>query len=145
MLHATLVARRREGRWRGVLVRGPSGAGKSDLALRAVAAGWRLVADDRVRLWTSGGALYGAAPAALAGLVEARGLGVLRESALPFAATTLVVDACDGPERLPDPEHETLLGVSLPRVRLALREPSAVVKLGRALEGALRPARRGRL
>ena len=149
ILHATLVARRCEGRWRGVLVRGPSGAGKSELALRAVAAGWRLVADDRVRLWTSGEQLFGAAPPALAGLVEARGLGVLREPALAFAAMALVVDACDAPERLPDPDHEALLGVALPRVRLALREPSAVAKLGRALDGALDgalgPARPGRL
>jgi serine kinase of HPr protein (carbohydrate metabolism regulator) len=34
LLHANLVAYRRDGRWRGLLLRGASGAGKSDLSLR---------------------------------------------------------------------------------------------------------------
>ena len=59
ILHAGLVARRQDGYWRGVLIEGASGAGKSDLALRALDHGFRLVADDRVVVWASGGALYG--------------------------------------------------------------------------------------
>ena len=51
-----------DGGWRGALIEGPSGAGKSDLALRALDAGFRLVADDRVVVWTSGGRLFGRAP-----------------------------------------------------------------------------------
>ncbi len=47
ILHAGLVALRLEGVWRGALIAGPSGVGKSDLALRAIEAGFRLVADDR--------------------------------------------------------------------------------------------------
>jgi serine kinase of HPr protein (carbohydrate metabolism regulator) len=48
ILHAGLVALRLAGFWRGALICGPSGAGKSDLALKALDAGFRLVADDRV-------------------------------------------------------------------------------------------------
>ena len=58
--HAGLIARRMGGVWRGVLIEGPSGAGKSDLALRALDQGFRLVADDRVVVWTDAGRLgYG--------------------------------------------------------------------------------------
>jgi serine kinase of HPr protein (carbohydrate metabolism regulator) len=138
ILHATLVARRQGGRWWGVLLRGASGSGKSDLALRALDAGWRLVADDRVRLWTSGEALYGRAPSTLAGLLEVRGVGVLPEPTLPFAAVRLCADAEDPPERLPPSERVEVEGIALPRLGLQFREASAPTKLGCALDAALR-------
>ncbi len=138
ILHATLIAARREGRWCGVLLQGPSGAGKSDLALRAVALGWRLVADDRVRAWISGGALFGAAPARLRGLLEVRGVGVVALGALPLARIVLAVQADARPERSPETACWTMAGVSLPSVRLDLHAPSAPEALGRALDGVLR-------
>ncbi len=146
LVHATLVAARRQGRWCGALLQGSSGAGKSDLALRAMAGGWRLVADDRVRLWTSGGRLYGSAPTTLLGLIEARGLGVLPEPALPFARLSLAVEAATHAapvERMPEVAAITLLGVSLRQVRLAMCEPSVLPKLERALDAVLRAGKAG--
>lgn len=131
--HAGLIALRRHGRWDGVLIEGASGAGKSDLALRTLAEGFRLVADDRVIVWTSGGAVYGRAPEPLAGLIEARGLGVVREQAIRFSRIVLVVENGD-PERLPDPETVELLGLVVPRLTLWLKEPAAPAKLRRALD-----------
>jgi serine kinase of HPr protein (carbohydrate metabolism regulator) len=130
--HAGLLARRIEGRWRGVLIEGPSGAGKSDLALRAIDQGFRLVADDRVVLWTCQGQLYGRAPAALAGLLEVRGLGVVGEPALRFCQVAMVV-APGTPERLPAPEAVERLGLQLPCLTLPYQEAAAAAKLGRAL------------
>ena len=130
--HAGLIARRDGGPWRGVLIEGPSGSGKSDLALRALDQGFRLVADDRVELWTSGGRLFGRAPDALRGLVEARGVGILRLEPLPLAEVALVV-RCGQPERLPDEERLEILGVALPSVTIAALEASAPAKLSRAL------------
>ncbi len=141
VLHATLIAARRRGRWCGVLLQGASGAGKSDLALRALAAGWRLAADDRVRVWASGGALYGAAPTTLAGLIEVRGVGVRPEPTLSFARLVLAVEAAtpsEPAERMPAPMRLELFGMSLPSLRLALRQPSAPACLERALDAALR-------
>jgi serine kinase of HPr protein (carbohydrate metabolism regulator) len=138
IVHATLIARFRQGRWRGVLVRGPSGSGKSDLALRGLDAGWRLVADDRVQLWRSGVALYGRAPPPLAGLIEARGVGILPEPALAFAPVVLMVDACEAPERLPPATLLPLLGLAIPALSAPLRETSLLPKLERALCAALR-------
>ena len=73
-LHASAVAV--EGR--GCLITGAAGSGKSTLALEMVALGAELVADDRVDIRRSGKALLLSAPASIAGLVEARGVGILR-------------------------------------------------------------------
>ena len=142
ILHATLIAARRGGRWRGVLLTGPSGSGKSGLAVRAIAAGWRLVADDRVWLWSSGGELYGSAPGTLQGLIEVRGLGVMPQAALRFCPIDLAVRACppDQFERIPDSVCVDLLGASRPQIALVLHDPRAVETLGRALDAALRGA-----
>jgi serine kinase of HPr protein (carbohydrate metabolism regulator) len=138
ILHAGLVALRARQLWRGALITGPSGAGKSDLMLRALSAGLRLVADDRTLVWSSGGRVYGRAPAALSGLVEARGLGVLSHSALPVAEAALVV-VCEpedvAVERLPPHgESQVVAGVELPMIRVHAFEASAVNKLRLALD-----------
>ena len=102
--------------------------------MRALAQGWRLVADDRCLAWTSGGRLYVRAPESLAGLIEARGLGVLPHPYLAFAPVALAVRIGDpaGPERVPEPESLDLLGISIPQVRFSALEGSAMAKLGRA-------------
>jgi serine kinase of HPr protein (carbohydrate metabolism regulator) len=130
--HAGLIAARAGGAWRGVLIEGPPGAGKSDLAIRTLAQGFQLVADDRVALWVSAGRLFGRAPEALAGLLEVRGLQVVTVAALPLAEVALAV-RYGTPERIPDPAFTELLGVSVPLIELDLREASAPAKLSRAL------------
>jgi serine kinase of HPr protein (carbohydrate metabolism regulator) len=132
-IHAGLIARRVGGLWRGVLIEGASGAGKSDLALRALSQGFRLVADDRVVLWTSGGRLWGRAPDALSGLLEARGLGIEAASPIPFCEVALVARP-GAPERLPDAETVEVSGLSLPLIVLDYLHASAPAKLGRALD-----------
>ncbi|WP_374469515.1 HPr kinase/phosphorylase [Phenylobacterium sp.] len=133
IVHAGLIARRGAGgAWRGVLIEGPSGSGKSDLMLRTLEQGFRLVADDRVLLWVSGGRLFGRAPAPLQGLLEVRGVGIRRFEALPFAEVALVVRA-GAPERLPDPAFADILGLRVPLAHLQACEASAPAKLGHAL------------
>lgn len=120
-----------------MLLRGPSGAGKSDLALRAVAAGWRLVADDRVLAWRSGGRLWGRAPDVLHGLCEMRGQAVARLPALAFAPVDLVAElAAPGAamERMPEPAQAWLEGVAVPSLALRANEASALARLEFALE-----------
>ena len=133
IVHAGLIARRRGGFWRGVLIEGPSGAGKSDLALRALSEGFRLVADDRVVLWTSGGRLFGRAPDALRGAIEVRGLDVIRQPALAMSQVVLVVRSGTA-ERIPQLQTIELLGIPTPLLELDLRELSAPAKLSRALD-----------
>ena len=77
---------------RAVLIRGPSGSGKSKLAreliesARGNGSGFaRLVGDDRVHLETASGRLLVRPAQALAGLLEVRGVGVLRVDHEPVA------------------------------------------------------------
>jgi serine kinase of HPr protein (carbohydrate metabolism regulator) len=135
--HAGLVAMRDGGAWRGALIEGPSGAGKSDLAIRALEAGFRLVADDRTFVFASGGHPFGCAPETLRGQIEVRGLGVVPQSALRFAQIRLVVRCVASPaavERWPDPEVESLFGRQIPVIRMYSLEDSAPAKLRRAME-----------
>jgi HPr kinase/phosphorylase len=137
-VHATCVALRAGKRWRAVLLRGPSGAGKSDLALRLIEAGGRLVADDQTHVAKVGRALIASPPPALAGMIEARGIGILelhRSQVLARAPVALLVDlvAPDRIERLPEPALETLQEVELPRLDLAPFEASSAAKLRLAL------------
>jgi len=138
LIHATCVALRVGQSWRAALLRGPSGAGKSDLALRLIEAGARLVADDQTHIARIGRALIATPPPMLAGMIEARGVGILtlsRSQLLTRATVALLVDlvAPDRIERLPEPSHETLDDVELPRLDLAPFEASSVAKLRLAL------------
>lgn len=135
--HAGLVALRLGGFWRGALIEGPAGSGKSDLALRAAAEGFRLVADDRVLVWTSGGMVWGRAPQALAGLMESRGLGVLPVTAIPYARIVLVIRCEASPEaveRHPAGETLELAGQTIPLRPLWPFDPAAPAKLRRGME-----------
>ena len=138
LIHATSVAVRTRGQWRAVLLRGPSGSGKSDLAVRLLQAGGRLLADDQTHLARRGGALIASPPPALAGLIEVRGVGIVelaRNQLMARARVALLVDLVpsDRIERLPDPQTERLLDVTVPRLALAPFEASAVGKLYLAL------------
>lgn len=62
----------------GVLLTGDSGSGKSDLALALIDRGHLLVADDAVELVACDGRLSGLSPQALEGLIEVRGVGLVR-------------------------------------------------------------------
>jgi HPr kinase/phosphorylase len=80
-----------------------------------MAYGCKLVSDDRTAIATRGGIVVAAAPAAIRGQIEARGVGLLNATALPAARVTLVVDLdeVEG-QRLPPFRTYTLLGVELP-------------------------------
>jgi serine kinase of HPr protein (carbohydrate metabolism regulator) len=131
--HAGLIARRRRGFWRGVLIEGPSGCGKSDLALRALSEGFRLVADDRVVLWVSGARLFGRAPDTLQGALEVRGLDVVRQPAVAMSQVVLVVRSGVA-DRIPQLQAVELHGISTPLLECDLGAPSAPAKLSRALD-----------
>jgi HPr kinase/phosphorylase len=144
LVHGTCVALKHGRGWRGVLLRGPSGAGKSDVALRVLEAGGRLVADDQTHLAKIGHRLVATPPKTLHGLVEVRGLGIVKLAAgqlQAHAPLLLLVDLVPAieVERLPEPAHEKILGIDLPRLALAPFEASIVTKLRLALAQAAAP------
>jgi HPr kinase/phosphorylase len=113
---------------RAVLVRGPSGSGKSSFVLAVLRAAQngalpfaKLVADDRAIVTASHGRLIVRPADTLAGLIEARGIGIVR---LPYEGAAVigcVVDLGADSKRLPeDSERETVIaGVRLARLAVA--------------------------
>ncbi len=125
-IHASCAAR--EGQ--GVLLLGPPGSGKSDLLLRLLDRGFALVADDRVELADG----VASSPASLAGLLEVRGLGVLRLPHVERARVALAVELTAG-ARLPAPETHAPSG--RPLVHIDPTSASAPQRVALALDCAL--------
>jgi HPr kinase/phosphorylase len=125
-LHASCACRDDD----GVLLLGPPGSGKSDLLLRLLDIGFELVGDDRVEVADG----WARPAAALAGLLEVRGLGILR---LPFrsAARLALAVELQQPERLPAPARHPSLGLPLVSIDPAGVSAARIVSL--ALDCAL--------
>ena len=122
-LHASCVAY--DGR--AVLILGKSGAGKSSLALQLLGLGCDLVADDQTPIDPD---LTARCPNAIAGKIEARGVGIL---AAPHVTATiaLVVDLdTEETERLPAWHNLHLHDSNLPLLRKsnAIHFPFAILQ-----------------
>jgi HPr kinase/phosphorylase len=127
----------------GVLILGPPGSGKSDLALRLIdqpgrgtgleAMTARLVADDQVVITRRDNRLNAAAPPRLAGLIEMRGLGIVRTESRAQVDLGLVVRLADAPsiERLPElcESQLVLLDVSVPEIAIDAAAASAAARI----------------
>jgi HPr kinase/phosphorylase len=109
VLHASSVAV--DGR--GLLIRGASGSGKSGLALELMALGARLIADDRTELRRAGGAVLLRCPPTIKGLIEARGIGILRVDPVSDVPLCAIVDLDTiETERVPPDRVAEYLGLS---------------------------------
>ena len=126
-IHATCVAR--DGA--GLLLLGPSGAGKSDLALRLLDRGFELVADDQVLI---DGPIARPVPQ-LAGLLEVRGLGLLRVRHRGETTLALALDLGTPPERLPSAGGASFAAV--PLLAFEGRSASAACRAAITLDCAL--------
>jgi serine kinase of HPr protein (carbohydrate metabolism regulator) len=133
-IHATAVAI--DGRT--VLITGPSGAGKSDLALRLIDRGAILVSDDYIMVRQSAGLVLAEPPAAIAGLIEVRGLGIVAMPHVSQLPVALVVRLEHAVERMPEQGlTRSIAGIETPEVVIDPREPSAPIKVELALRRLL--------
>ena len=135
-IHATMVVCN----GKGVLLKGASGSGKSDLALRLIAGKEaELVADDVVDLHKKEGVIFGTAPENLQGLLEVRGVGIVKYPFVNDVSVSLVVNlvASDKIERMPKNEYENILGVEIPKIDLYAKESSAPEKVWIKLFGCV--------
>ena len=130
-IHATCVAV--DGR--AVLISGPSGAGKSDLALRLIDRGFTLISDDQTLVRKSGERLLAAAPAAIAGKLEIRGIGIVDMETVSDVPICLVVDLTSDIRRMPDDSRErSVLGIAVPLISVDATAASAAAKVALALD-----------
>lgn len=131
ILHASAVSL--DGR--GCLILGPSGAGKSSLALQLISLGASLIADDRTLVSDDTPPTL-SAPDAIAGRIEARGMGLIR---LPHtsAPLALVVDLAQvETTRLPEPREIVISGYTVPRL-LRVETPAFPAMVHACLRGDL--------
>jgi HPr kinase/phosphorylase len=126
-LHGSCVTRDED----AVLVVGPPGCGKSDLVLRLLSRDFQLVADDQVDIVDG----IASCPAQLTGLLEVRGLGIVRLPYRTHARLALVVDLDGRAERMPLPQRHPELG--LPMVWINAAAASAPERVALALDCAL--------
>ena len=108
------------------------------MALRLIEGGARLVADDQTALTRRGRRVMAAAPVTIAGLLEVRGVGIVKLGRLQLLAqapVALLVDLVPPQRiaRLPEPARESVLGIDLPVLGLTPFEASATAKLRLAL------------
>lgn len=120
----------------GVLLCGTPGSGKSDICLRLTETGAQLVADDRTELEYQDGRLAAYAPARLAGLLEVRGIGIIK---MPFKKQTFIklkVILCRTDEiaRMPARETELIENVEIPVFRVDAFTASAPAKIRLAVQ-----------
>lgn len=93
---------------------GPSGSGKSGLALELIALGAELVADDLTCLERRDNRVFALAPPRMRGVLEARGVGLIRAPLCPRAELVLVVDMGQiERDRLPHNHVTKVLGVTI--------------------------------
>ena len=125
-MHASCVSKNGD----AVLLLGRSGSGKSDLALRLLTRGFELVADDQVDI---AGDIV-SCPDELAGLLEARGVGIVRLPYRAHARLVLVVDLDNRAERMPTPQQHPEL--NQPLVHIDAASASAPERVALALDCA---------
>lgn len=115
----------------GILICGKSGAGKSDLCLRLIDSGAKLVADDQTEIKNESGRLTAICPASLQGMLEIRGIGIVRKPFIPKTEIKLKLDlrTDEKIDRMPLPATEVLEGINIPVFTLDPFEASALPKI----------------
>jgi HPr kinase/phosphorylase len=131
-LHATAISMSGG----GVLFIGPSGSGKSSLAAQMIEHyDAQLIADDRVCLSVEEAKLWAAAPPALAGKIELRGLGIVAMAFKEKAPLSLCVQLAARAQvpRLAEEAYFRHHGISLPQIYLHGHDAATPLTIRHAL------------
>lgn len=134
-IHATAVCI--DGK--GVLLIGPSGSGKSNLALRLIDRGAILICDDRVIVDTENTPPTLRQAPNIAGMLEVRGLGIVKLPSVTPAPLHLCVMVGSETMRMPDEDVMHVIdGVSIPSINVNTYSASAPIIVELALKSITR-------
>ncbi len=105
----------------GCLIMGASGMGKSRITAEAMMMGAKLIGDDRLTLQPMMGMVAVAQVPELAGILELRGMGLIRMNDTTTKHVLHLVIELDpaASERLPELQKRQFLGIDVPYLRLA--------------------------
>ena len=117
---------------RAILIEGPPGSGKSTTVMRLIDRGATLIGDDAVSLRFAHDCLTASPPPNIAGLLEVRGVGIVRLAATK-APVALVLECSDTVERMPEPRWRDILGVMIPALKFDPQAPAAALRAKYAL------------
>ena len=130
-IHASCVCIKNK----GILFLGDSGSGKSDISLRLIADyKATLIGDDRIDIIAKGNNIIASAPKNLSGLLEVRGIGIIKVKTKKKNKIDLAVFLTqDKIERMPEPLYYELLDKKIPLININPFEASATAKILAAL------------
>lgn len=141
--HATAIELRSGENAAGILIIGPSGSGKSSLALRMIdqpgfgmtpaePVSARLVSDDQVVLTRRGDGVVMTSPPAIAGLVEVRGVGIIRTTSISRQARLAFViehQQAGEQDRMPAAAHLQIADCQVPHYAIDLASEAAASRV----------------
>lgn len=116
---------------KGILILGPSGSGKSDLALRLIDDGGVLISDDYVEIEYKDGAIIANTAPNIGGMIEVRGIGLIKLDYLKSSPLHLVLDLVQMKEidRIPEKQFYRVMDCEVLRVKFDAFSASAVAKI----------------
>ncbi|MDG1438857.1 MAG: HPr kinase/phosphatase C-terminal domain-containing protein [Emcibacteraceae bacterium] len=122
---------------KGILIIGSSGAGKSDLSLRLMDASGKLVSDDYVNVEAKNGKLIGSVVPNIEGMIEVRGVGLMKVGYIKKHPIDMVLDLCEfeNIDRLPEKEFFEQDGITIPLYKFDGFSVSALAKINLLIKG----------
>ncbi len=127
LIHASCVRYKDK----GILIMGESGTGKSDLALRLMDEGAILISDDYVDVTPNDGKAIANTPPTIEGLIEVRGIGLVKSDYENQCELGLVLELCNRDEidRLPEAAYFDVEDVKIPLYKFDAFAASAIAKI----------------
>lgn len=118
---------------RALLLEGAPGVGKSSIALALIDRGATLVGDDGIAIEDRGGRLWAAPAPATRGLIELRGIGIVRQSVTSAPVALVLMVGEEGPRHVEVAPRCDIAGFAIPRLSFDPTGPAAAIRAEYAL------------